>query len=157
MLFENVVKQLCNDKGTSLRLLIIDDLQWVDEASAALIHFAYRSGEMMICCATRVAELESNPHAFRLIRALTREKLIRRLDLGPLSVVENLGLWRICVWLWWLLKRFGMNRSHLTRSWKLLKDCWDALDSETHDGFDPSSWMGAAEPSVLSRPPMRSR
>ena len=85
MLFENVVKQLCSDEGTSLRLLIIDDLQWVDEASAALIHFAYRSGRMMICCASRVAELESNPHAFRLIRALTREKLIRRLELGPLS------------------------------------------------------------------------
>jgi DNA-binding SARP family transcriptional activator/tetratricopeptide (TPR) repeat protein len=91
LLFDRLVKHICRERSTPI-VVMIDDLQWIDEASASFIHFAYRSRKMLVCCASRVAELEDNPHAQRLIRSLARERFVRRLELGPLGEEAILSL-----------------------------------------------------------------
>ncbi len=83
-LFDRLVRHLVADHPSPL-VLIMDDIQWLDEASAALLHFTYRSAGLPVVCAARAAELEENPHAQRLLRSLARDNKLRRLKLGPLS------------------------------------------------------------------------
>ena len=65
----------------------IDDLQWIDEASVALLHFCARQvrGSLIFALAARSGELEDNPSALRLVRELTRARRLRQLPLGPLA------------------------------------------------------------------------
>lgn len=92
LFFDQLLKEICQDVSLPL-VLMIDDFQWIDEASASLLHFAFRSRKALVCCTSRVAELEGNPHAQRLLRSLTREKCVRRLELGPLeeTVIRDLA------------------------------------------------------------------
>lgn len=89
-LFEAVVQML-----SGVALIAIDDLQWIDEASVALLHYVARTSASRIVLAARNGELEDNPNAMRLIRELAREKRLRRFDLGPLTAEETLMLARV--------------------------------------------------------------
>jgi DNA-binding SARP family transcriptional activator len=68
--------------------VLVDDLHWLDDASASLLHYLVRHlpGRAVALVATsRVAELDANPVAGRLVEALRREDLLRTIAVGPLG------------------------------------------------------------------------
>ncbi len=76
-------------------LVIIDDLQWVDEASAALLHYVARTPAALpirLACGARPGELADNAPALRLVRGLTREGSIHQIGVSPLSREETAAL-----------------------------------------------------------------
>jgi DNA-binding SARP family transcriptional activator len=80
-----------------LLALIFDDVQWLDEASASLLHFVARGGSggrLLIACAARDGELGDNIAALRVMRALDRERRLVRHRLGPLGPSETAALVR---------------------------------------------------------------
>jgi DNA-binding SARP family transcriptional activator/tetratricopeptide (TPR) repeat protein len=93
-LFDAVV-QLLGRAGQAT--LILDDLHWIDEASAALLHYVARAlgdSHLLIACGARPGELADNPAALRLVRALAREGLLAQHSLGPLDADETAELVR---------------------------------------------------------------
>ncbi len=78
-LFDAVVEKL-----NGVELLEFDDIQWIDEASAALLHYVARKTSMLIVCAARLGEIDDNPHASRLVHDLR----ITKIALGPMSTEE---------------------------------------------------------------------
>src|SRR5262249_8957564 len=76
--------------------ILVDDLQWVDETTAALVHHVARAraANVRIACGARPGELADNPAALRLIRGLTRERAIRQIGLSPLAAAETITLAR---------------------------------------------------------------
>jgi tetratricopeptide (TPR) repeat protein len=78
-------------------VVILDDAQWFDEASAALLHFAARAlarSHVVFACSARPVELTDNPVAQRLLRSLAREQRLTEVTLGPLSQDETMALVR---------------------------------------------------------------
>ena len=68
--------------------VLLDDVHWLDEPSAALLHFAIRhlGGRPVKFLATaRPAELDDNIACTRLIQALRRDDALRELWVGPLE------------------------------------------------------------------------
>jgi len=68
--------------------VILDDLQWFDESSIALLHFIARGPSetrLIIGLSARMATLASNSAALTAVRALRRIGRLRELPLGPLS------------------------------------------------------------------------
>ncbi|MGH9457387.1 MAG: ATP-binding protein [Thermoanaerobaculia bacterium] len=88
-LFDAVVERLAD-----VALVAIDDLQWIDEASTALLHYVARKGRARIVCSARSGEIEDNPHARRLVRELAREGRLLEIAVGPLSPEETRALVR---------------------------------------------------------------
>ena len=76
-LFDAVAKSL-----EDAALIMVDDLQWIDESSAALLHYLIRSSKAKIVCAARLGEIDDNRHAKQLARSL------QSIRLGPMSVEE---------------------------------------------------------------------
>jgi predicted ATPase len=72
--------------------LILDDLQWIDEGSAALLHFVARTlqgdASVLLAAAARAGEIDDNRWAKGLLRSLARAGGLQRLDLGPLGQPE---------------------------------------------------------------------
>jgi DNA-binding SARP family transcriptional activator/predicted ATPase len=88
-IFEEVVERL---RGLASRspplLLILDDMQWLDEASVALLHFVVRAVEglpVLFAGAARAGELTDNTKVLRLLRALEREGRLLQAPLRPLD------------------------------------------------------------------------
>jgi DNA-binding SARP family transcriptional activator/tetratricopeptide (TPR) repeat protein len=78
-------------------VLLIDDVQWCDEASAALLHYLGRSlaGQpVVMACAARPGELAANPHAQRALRNLERDGQLATLRIPPLAPEETEALAR---------------------------------------------------------------
>lgn len=78
-------------------LLLLDDLQWIDEASIALLHLLLaRVGEapLLVVAAARSGELAPRGAASRLLATLERERGLLRLPLAPLSLEEAAALVR---------------------------------------------------------------
>jgi DNA-binding SARP family transcriptional activator len=76
-------------------VVLFDDLQWFDEASAALLHFAVRgpgAARILFAASARGGELADNPAALRLLRGLEQERRLRRLPLGDLDEAETIAL-----------------------------------------------------------------
>lgn len=68
--------------------LLIDDLQWIDESSASLLHYVVRhvtDQPVALIASSRPAELATNAVAGRLAEALRREDHLREIALGPLD------------------------------------------------------------------------
>ncbi|HSW21345.1 MAG TPA: AAA family ATPase, partial [Burkholderiaceae bacterium] len=70
--------------------IVVDDLQWIDDASAALLHYvARRLAEppmpVVLVAAARAGEVDDNPGAKGLVQSLARERALQRLELRPLG------------------------------------------------------------------------
>jgi DNA-binding SARP family transcriptional activator/tetratricopeptide (TPR) repeat protein/energy-coupling factor transporter ATP-binding protein EcfA2 len=97
-LFDTVVEQLLqlNVDGRTT-LVSIDDIQWIDEASAALLHYASRAlagTKVRIACAARPGELADNFAVLRLVRTLSREAKLRQIGVSPLDADGTAALAR---------------------------------------------------------------
>jgi DNA-binding SARP family transcriptional activator len=71
--------------------LLLDDVQWLDEASAALLHYVARAegvGHVVLGCAARAGELGDNGAVLRVVRALEREQRLDQHPVGPLDVAD---------------------------------------------------------------------
>jgi len=78
-------------------VLIFDDAQWIDEASAELLHYVARSNAhrpFLIALAARAAELPDNIVLTRILRAWQRGGIIAEIALGPLGAEETRELVR---------------------------------------------------------------
>jgi DNA-binding SARP family transcriptional activator len=87
-LFDAVAHLLRDLAASSRVVLVIDDLHWLDAASAGLLHYVARvcQGEdLAIACAARDGELSDNPDALRFVRSLHREGRLATLRLAPLD------------------------------------------------------------------------
>ncbi len=68
--------------------VVLDDIQWFDEASVALLHFVVRAlgpSHVLVACAARPKELSDNVAAARLVRTLNREGRLHGVRLLPLD------------------------------------------------------------------------
>jgi DNA-binding SARP family transcriptional activator len=67
--------------------VLVDDVQWLDEPSFMLLHFAVRqlAGSVAFVVAARQAELEENRASAVVVRALRRDDALSELFLGPLA------------------------------------------------------------------------
>ncbi|HET7551060.1 MAG TPA: AAA family ATPase [Gemmatimonadaceae bacterium] len=78
-------------------VLMVDDLQWIDEASASLLHYVVRgcAGQgVLLLCASRRVEIEDNIAAARLLRALRRTGSVHQIHVGPLDAAATARLVR---------------------------------------------------------------
>lgn len=69
-------------------LLVFDDIQWLDEASIALLHYVARllqNYPVLIACASRCRELSDNRSVYNLIQTFKQENRIQQLSLEPLN------------------------------------------------------------------------
>ena len=76
--------------------LLLDDLQWIDEGSAALLHFLARTLDpgcaVLLAGAARAGEIDDNPWAKGLLQSLSRAGGVQRMDLGPLGETDARSL-----------------------------------------------------------------
>lgn len=76
-------------------LLLFDDLQWCDEASSELLHYALRMTRhrpVLVLLAARDGELPDNEAIQRMLRGLRREGLLQDSPLAPLDREETMQL-----------------------------------------------------------------
>jgi DNA-binding SARP family transcriptional activator len=88
-LYDGVARLLATlaQPGSPL-VLALDDVQWLDEASAGLLHYAARAEgqrHVVLACAARAGELGDNAAVLRVVRALERERRLERHEIGPLD------------------------------------------------------------------------
>lgn len=94
-LFDAVVQLLAAWANRTCLMIIFDDIQWIDEASTALLHYAMRLlGHLPIrfACIARSQELTENLEVSRVVQALRRENRLRYLELKPLDRSETAAL-----------------------------------------------------------------
>jgi predicted ATPase/DNA-binding SARP family transcriptional activator len=87
-LFDAVAKLLKRSATGRPLVVAIDDVQWLDEASSGLLHYLSRTlarTGVLIACAARTAEVDANGPVQALLRGLTREGRLARIDLAPLG------------------------------------------------------------------------
>jgi DNA-binding SARP family transcriptional activator len=95
--FERVAGALRAASSSGGCLVVLDDLQWFDEVSAALLHFVVRElspGRVLVVCTARGDELAENAAAIRSVRALQREGRLEELALGPLDPLSTAAIAR---------------------------------------------------------------
>lgn len=97
-LFDAVVQflaQLCQSAVPVA--ILLDDIQWIDEASCALLHYAARVLSHLpirFACAARPQELEAYTAVLRVVQALRREGRLRTIELSPLEPEQTAQLVR---------------------------------------------------------------
>ena len=78
--------------------LLLDDLQWVDEGSAALLHYVVRqldpAAPLVMAGAARSGEVDDNPWARTLLQSLAREDRLQQVRIGPLEFSDAAMLLR---------------------------------------------------------------
>ncbi len=88
-LFDAVVGFLGElSRDASPLVFLLDDLHWLDDASASLLHYVLRASQLthvLVVCAARGEELFDNPASLQIVRALARAPRAKRIDLGPLD------------------------------------------------------------------------
>jgi DNA-binding SARP family transcriptional activator len=78
-------------------VLVLDDLQWLDEAGAGLLHYVARAEALrhvVLAGAARAGELGDNAAALRVVRALERDRRLDQHALGPLPAADLTALVR---------------------------------------------------------------
>ena len=94
-LFEKVLVALIALARERPLLVVLDDIQWLDAGSAALLHFVARAQTevpLRLVCAAREGELADWPDALRAIRGLERTGALTRLGLKALTAPEIAAL-----------------------------------------------------------------
>jgi DNA-binding SARP family transcriptional activator len=98
-LFDAVVDLLRKVASERAVVIALDDIQWIDEASASLLHYVARHSDaasgLLIVCAARSGEIEDNAAASSVLRSLSRERRLRKIELGPLGREETMELVRL--------------------------------------------------------------
>ena len=96
-LFDAVVQVLSQWSDRQPLLVLLDDIQWMDEASAALLHYAMRllrAFPVLFACTARAGELEANAAIADVVRALRRERCLQTLEVQPLNQEQTADLIR---------------------------------------------------------------
>ncbi len=96
-LFHAVGRLLLGRTSSGPLTVVLDDLQWFDEASVALLHYVTRTvagSRVLVACAARAAEIDGNLPVRTLVRALVREGRLTRIDLRPLDAASTMELVR---------------------------------------------------------------
>ncbi|MBP2314559.1 ATP-binding protein [Azospirillum soli] len=78
-------------------LLVLEDIHWLDEASAALLHHvvrALRRAPVMVVLTAREGELPDNPPVLGVLRSLRHDRLLTEVALGPMPQEEIAALAR---------------------------------------------------------------
>ena len=93
-LLANIAALIQSLAETQPFVLIVDDLQWLDEASASLLHFLARSAipHLLLAGAARAGEIEDNVWAKRLVQSLTSDGALERVEVGTLDAQETAAL-----------------------------------------------------------------
>jgi DNA-binding SARP family transcriptional activator len=89
-LFEATAALLAGLSQRQALAVVVDDLQWMDDASASLLHFVARrlaeaASPVLFAAAARAGEADDNPAAKGLLQSLSRERALQRLELQPLG------------------------------------------------------------------------
>ena len=88
-----LLQQVASERGTAIML---DDIQWIDEASSSLLHYVARhlddASGLLVVCAAREGEIDDNAAASSVLRSLTRERRLQTIELGPLDAEETAEL-----------------------------------------------------------------
>jgi predicted ATPase len=88
-LYAAVLALLAELSARTAIAIMLDDLQWIDEASSSLLHALMRgfeaSGRVIVAATARPGDLSDNKPAFRLVRRLAREGRLHEMALGPLG------------------------------------------------------------------------
>jgi len=72
-------------------LLVLEDVHWLDEASAALLHHvvrALRRTPVLVALSARDGELPDNPPVLGVLRSLRHDRLLTEVALGPMPPEE---------------------------------------------------------------------
>ncbi len=96
-LFDAALGFLGHLAESSPLLIALDDVHWLDEGSAALLHYAMRQlrgRRVLLACAARPGELMSNAPAWRAWRALALDPGSLTLTVGPLDAAKTAELVR---------------------------------------------------------------
>jgi len=90
-LFDELLTLIGARASVTRRLVIaLDDIQWLDEASAAFMHFLVRArpGNVALVCTVRAEELIDNPAVGSMLEALRTDRSTLELELTPLAQQE---------------------------------------------------------------------
>jgi DNA-binding SARP family transcriptional activator/predicted ATPase len=96
-LFDAVVQLLVQWANQAPLLVVLDDIQWIDEASSALLHYAIRllrPFPVLFALAARSQELTENAAISRVVQALRREQRLQSLELPALDREQTADLIR---------------------------------------------------------------
>jgi DNA-binding SARP family transcriptional activator len=95
-LFEAVARALLG--GSRAVVLVLDDLQWCDAETLALLHYVSRfdggTPRLLVLATARSAELLDNEAARRLLLSVREEGLLLELELGPLDASDLAAMLR---------------------------------------------------------------
>jgi DNA-binding SARP family transcriptional activator len=87
-LFDAVTRLLAHRADRAPLAVALDDLQWFDESSLALLNYASRRADgsrVLFACAARTTEIDGNPRALAFVHAAQRAGRLARVDLRPLD------------------------------------------------------------------------
>jgi DNA-binding SARP family transcriptional activator len=77
-------------------VVTLDDLQWIDESSASLLHYLVRElcepSALLLVCAARSGELPDNIAASGVLRELRHSGRLQEVTLGPLDTQDTADL-----------------------------------------------------------------
>ncbi len=96
-LFDAVVQLLGQWANQAPLLVLLDDIQWIDEASSALLHYTIRllrHSPVLFACTARTRELEENSAILPVIQALRREQRLQTLEISALDREQTADLMR---------------------------------------------------------------
>jgi DNA-binding SARP family transcriptional activator/tetratricopeptide (TPR) repeat protein len=86
----NLLRQIVSKEAVAITL---DDIQWIDEASSSLLHYVARqfdtNSRLLLVCAGRNGEIEDNAAVSSVLRSLSREQRLQKIELGPLGPEET--------------------------------------------------------------------
>lgn len=83
-LFDAVVQLMADWAAQTPLVVILDDIQWMDEASSALLHYASRLlGHLPVkfACTARSGELSKNAAISHVLQSLRREQRLKTIEL----------------------------------------------------------------------------
>jgi DNA-binding SARP family transcriptional activator len=91
-MFDAIVAFLTELSGTRSLSIALDDVQWLDDASASLVHYVARRGTCPLWLAARPGELHDNAAVRGMLRTLRREGRLSELTLSALTRDETRAL-----------------------------------------------------------------